>query len=225
MWLSPRNMLLRYARGSMFYMREYHSVKAGNRERGGSFLCCYMWTTIRLVQVIRSVDKHKNRVSDVRSEVASFLLIRNLNSNSVTTTDFKSPARTVAPWAHSVENRKLQVESFRTSSNLRPATFNRVRAGDGIRTRGYQLGRLMPYHLATPACERHFTTRNHPRHPGGRSCDLISSSRSSSRRIYPFSIISAQCPSEKRSPRTQNVSMDRIWSKDAVLTRFSSFSI
>src|SRR5512137_2028403 len=24
-------------------------------------------------------------------------------------------------------------------------------AGDGIRTRGYQLGRLMPYHLATPA--------------------------------------------------------------------------
>src|SRR4030042_578221 len=26
------------------------------------------------------------------------------------------------------------------------------RAGDGIRTREYQLGRLMPYHLATPAC-------------------------------------------------------------------------
>ena len=25
------------------------------------------------------------------------------------------------------------------------------RAGDGIRTREYQLGRLMPYHLATPA--------------------------------------------------------------------------
>jgi hypothetical protein len=24
-------------------------------------------------------------------------------------------------------------------------------AGDGIRTREYQLGRLMPYHLATPA--------------------------------------------------------------------------
>ena len=97
MWLSPRNMLLRYARGSMFYMREYHSVKAGNRGSAGSFLCCCMWTTIHLVQVIRSVDKHKNRVSDVRSEVASFLLIRNLNSNSVTTTDFKSPARTVAP--------------------------------------------------------------------------------------------------------------------------------
>ena len=32
------------------------------------------------------------------------------------------------------------------------------RAGDGIRTHEYQLGRLMPYHLATPACERHFTT-------------------------------------------------------------------
>ncbi len=27
----------------------------------------------------------------------------------------------------------------------------RGRAGDGIRTREYQLGRLMPYHLATPA--------------------------------------------------------------------------
>jgi hypothetical protein len=26
-----------------------------------------------------------------------------------------------------------------------------LRAGDGIRTREYQLGRLMPYHLATPA--------------------------------------------------------------------------
>ena len=26
------------------------------------------------------------------------------------------------------------------------------RAGDGIRTHEYQLGRLMPYHLATPAC-------------------------------------------------------------------------
>ena len=26
------------------------------------------------------------------------------------------------------------------------------RAGDGIRTREYQLGGLMPYHLATPAC-------------------------------------------------------------------------
>jgi len=26
------------------------------------------------------------------------------------------------------------------------------------RTRGYQLGRLMPYHLATPACGRYFTT-------------------------------------------------------------------
>jgi hypothetical protein len=29
-----------------------------------------------------------------------------------------------------------------------------LRAGDGIRTREYQLGRLMPYHLATPACLR-----------------------------------------------------------------------
>ena len=28
------------------------------------------------------------------------------------------------------------------------------RAGDGIRTREYQLGRLMPYHLATPASIR-----------------------------------------------------------------------
>ena len=28
------------------------------------------------------------------------------------------------------------------------------RAGDGIRTREYQLGRLMPYHLATPACRK-----------------------------------------------------------------------
>ena len=28
---------------------------------------------------------------------------------------------------------------------------HRSGAGDGIRTRGYQLGRLMPYHLATPA--------------------------------------------------------------------------
>ena len=27
-----------------------------------------------------------------------------------------------------------------------------ARAGDGIRTRECQLGRLMPYHLATPAC-------------------------------------------------------------------------
>src|SRR5512141_1261085 len=34
------------------------------------------------------------------------------------------------------------------------------RAGDGIRTRGYQLGRLTPYHLATPACGRNFTTEN-----------------------------------------------------------------
>jgi hypothetical protein len=36
------------------------------------------------------------------------------------------------------------------------------RAGDGIRTREYQLGRLMPYHLATPACvlsESNFTIR------------------------------------------------------------------
>jgi hypothetical protein len=30
-----------------------------------------------------------------------------------------------------------------------PPTFDG--AGDGIRTRGCQLGRLMPYHLATPA--------------------------------------------------------------------------
>src|ERR1043165_5446849 len=37
-------------------------------------------------------------------------------------------------------------------------TGHRIRAGDGIRTRGYQLGRLMPYHLATPACGRYFTT-------------------------------------------------------------------
>ena len=29
--------------------------------------------------------------------------------------------------------------------------FEVARAGDGIRTREYQLGRLMPYHLATPA--------------------------------------------------------------------------
>ncbi len=29
------------------------------------------------------------------------------------------------------------------------------RAGDGIRTREYQLGGLMPYHLATPAFLRH----------------------------------------------------------------------
>ncbi len=33
-----------------------------------------------------------------------------------------------------------------------------MRAGDGIRTHEYQLGRLMPYHLATPACEQNFTT-------------------------------------------------------------------
>ena len=32
------------------------------------------------------------------------------------------------------------------------ALFGRFRAGDGIRTRVCQLGRLMPYHLATPAC-------------------------------------------------------------------------
>ena len=31
---------------------------------------------------------------------------------------------------------------------------NKPRAGDGIRTREYQLGRLMPYHLATPALLR-----------------------------------------------------------------------
>ena len=29
--------------------------------------------------------------------------------------------------------------------------FTVRRAGDGIRTRGCQLGKLMPYHLATPA--------------------------------------------------------------------------
>ena len=29
--------------------------------------------------------------------------------------------------------------------------FKVARAGGGIRTREYQLGRLMPYHLATPA--------------------------------------------------------------------------
>jgi hypothetical protein len=28
-----------------------------------------------------------------------------------------------------------------------------LRAGDGIRTHEYQLGRLTPYHLATPACK------------------------------------------------------------------------
>ena len=30
------------------------------------------------------------------------------------------------------------------------------RAGDGIRTHEYQLGGLMPYHLATPAILRHY---------------------------------------------------------------------
>ena len=30
--------------------------------------------------------------------------------------------------------------------------FFTVGAGDGIRTREYQLGKLGPYHLATPAC-------------------------------------------------------------------------
>ncbi|GEM_PF-5311844 len=33
------------------------------------------------------------------------------------------------------------------------------RAGDGIRTHEYQLGRLMPYHLATPARDMDFTCR------------------------------------------------------------------
>ncbi len=32
-----------------------------------------------------------------------------------------------------------------------PCHFPIKRAGDGIRTREYQLGRLTPYHLATPA--------------------------------------------------------------------------
>lgn len=30
-------------------------------------------------------------------------------------------------------------------------------AGDGTRTRGYQLGKLGPYHLATPALSEHYT--------------------------------------------------------------------
>ena len=41
-------------------------------------------------------------------------------------------------------------------------------AGDGIRTRGYQLGKLGPYHLATPACmeilsQLHFSWLGHLR--------------------------------------------------------------
>ena len=30
------------------------------------------------------------------------------------------------------------------------------RAGDGIRTHGYHLGKVVPYHLATPANEGHY---------------------------------------------------------------------
>jgi hypothetical protein len=48
-----------------------------------------------------------------------------------------------------VQGCKLKAGTF----NFRLATFNRFRAGDGIRTREYQLGRLTPYRLATPAGE------------------------------------------------------------------------
>jgi hypothetical protein len=41
--------------------------------------------------------------------------------------------------------------SFNQQSKIINLQSQISRAGDGIRTREYQLGRLMPYHLATPA--------------------------------------------------------------------------
>ncbi len=53
--------------------------------------------------------------------------------------------------------RIFKKKSGRRDSNIiplwGPGGYLKRRAGDGIRTRGYQLGRLMPYHLATPAME------------------------------------------------------------------------
>ncbi len=72
--------------------------------------------------------------------------------------DYESPALTTAPWAPlSVSSDQSSVIQFTVSLATDDWSLNQ-RAGDGIRTREYQLGRLMPYHLATPACARDFTT-------------------------------------------------------------------
>ena len=72
--------------------------------------------------------------------------------------NYEFPALTTAPRAPVSSEKSNQ---WSVTSNWLLLTDNwslNQRAGDGIRTHEYQLGRLMPYHLATPACERHFTT-------------------------------------------------------------------
>ena len=64
--------------------------------------------------------------------------------------DYESPALTAAPRAL-LNISSASVFSVTQHGHLKRDTEALVRAGDGIRTHEYQLGRLMPYHLATPA--------------------------------------------------------------------------
>ena len=68
-----------------------------------------------------------------------------------------------------VRHKSYPIYGVMGSFRLNLPIYRSARAGDGIRTREYQLGRLMPYHLATPAylcyyrlcslrSECHFTT-------------------------------------------------------------------
>ena len=84
--------------------------------------------------------------------------------------DYESPALTTAPRALvcgigdpdsiiAVDNRSPghinppPCPPVRTRWAVRTGSAPARRAGDGIRTREYQLGRLTPYHLATPAAQ------------------------------------------------------------------------
>ena len=52
------------------------------------------------------------------------------------------------------EKRSETIHQQKNTSDKSEVFFQ---AGDGIRTRECQLGRLMPYHLATPAMPYYFT--------------------------------------------------------------------
>ena len=64
--------------------------------------------------------------------------------------DYESPALTAAPRTRYKHFKCFSVQCHIDTSNV-TLKHLRWRAGDGIRTHEYQLGRLMPYHLATPA--------------------------------------------------------------------------